>query len=146
MAEIYRETDQTSSRGTMTVSNTRYWIANPNWVSDAVCRDEPTERFYPKTRIGAAGAIRICANCVVRTDCLAYALEHRIESGVWGGRTAAQRHHMLRRAQLGRGSSSTPNIRLRRRWFGLREHARARQARRNELRRVRNSLFEVGEP
>jgi WhiB family transcriptional regulator, redox-sensing transcriptional regulator len=88
------------------VSEKRYWIANPQWMQAALCRDEPPDRFYPKTPVGVASSVRMCAKCLVRTDCLAYALEHRIDSGIWGGRTPAQRSRMLRRARIGRGVTS----------------------------------------
>ncbi|WP_036554443.1 WhiB family transcriptional regulator [Nocardiopsis sp. CNT312] len=42
-------------------------------------------------------ARRICEGCPVRLDCLAEALDARIEFGVWGGLTERQRRALLRR-------------------------------------------------
>jgi WhiB family redox-sensing transcriptional regulator len=39
----------------------------------------------------------ICRGCVVRTECLADALDNRIEFGVWGGMTERERRALLRR-------------------------------------------------
>ncbi|MEU9662708.1 WhiB family transcriptional regulator [Streptomyces chartreusis] len=39
----------------------------------------------------------ICTGCPVRTECLAYALDHRIEHGIWGGMTERERRSLLRR-------------------------------------------------
>lgn len=39
---------------------------------------------------------RFCATCPVRTECLAHALDHRIEFGVWGGMTERERRILLR--------------------------------------------------
>ncbi|GLZ28000.1 hypothetical protein Lesp02_01900 [Lentzea sp. NBRC 105346] len=39
---------------------------------------------------------RTCLPCPVRTECLAHALDHRIEFGVWGGMTERERRQVLR--------------------------------------------------
>lgn len=38
----------------------------------------------------------ICAGCPVRVECLAEALDNRIEWGVWGGMTERERRRLLR--------------------------------------------------
>jgi WhiB family redox-sensing transcriptional regulator len=38
----------------------------------------------------------MCAGCPVRPDCLAEALDNRIEWGVWGGMTERERRLLLR--------------------------------------------------
>jgi WhiB family redox-sensing transcriptional regulator len=42
-------------------------------------------------------AKRICATCPVKEPCLEYALEYRIDHGVWGGTTERQRRRILRK-------------------------------------------------
>lgn len=39
----------------------------------------------------------VCATCPVRTECLADALDNRVEYGVWGGMTERERRALLRR-------------------------------------------------
>lgn len=39
----------------------------------------------------------LCRNCPVRTECLADALDGRINYGVWGGMTERERRALLRR-------------------------------------------------
>ncbi|MFB7600769.1 WhiB family transcriptional regulator [Streptomyces sp. NPDC056160] len=48
---------------------------------------------------GAAqnGAKSVCYHCPVRVECLAYALDQRMEYGVWGGMTERERRALLRR-------------------------------------------------
>ncbi len=41
-------------------------------------------------------ARKICRHCPVRMDCLAEALDNRIEWGVWGGMTERERRTLLR--------------------------------------------------
>jgi WhiB family redox-sensing transcriptional regulator len=38
----------------------------------------------------------VCMGCPVRFDCLAEALDNRIEWGVWGGLTERERRQLLR--------------------------------------------------
>jgi WhiB family redox-sensing transcriptional regulator len=39
----------------------------------------------------------VCRGCPVRTECLADALDNRVEFGVWGGLTERERRSLLRR-------------------------------------------------
>ena len=39
---------------------------------------------------------QFCSNCPVQIDCLAEALDNRIEWGVWGGMTERERRQLLR--------------------------------------------------
>lgn len=54
--------------------------------------------FFPEDghRQQAARARRVCAACPVAEDCLAYALDHFIRDGIWGGTTLRQREPMWR--------------------------------------------------
>ncbi|MEU4173441.1 WhiB family transcriptional regulator [Streptomyces sp. NPDC026665] len=66
------------------------------WSAQAIClTSDPEELFVD----GAAQnkAKTICIGCPVHTECLAYALDNRIEHGVWGGMTDRERRALLRR-------------------------------------------------
>lgn len=39
----------------------------------------------------------VCRGCPVRTECLADALDNKVEFGVWGGLTERERRALLRR-------------------------------------------------
>lgn len=72
-----------------------------NWREDAACRHTDPELFFP---VGTAGpalaqiyeAKRICRPCPARTQCLAWALDHGVTDGVWGGTTADERRVIRR--------------------------------------------------
>lgn len=71
-----------------------------NWVEDwsslAACSTtDPDELFVQGT--AQARAKSVCAGCLVRTECLADALDNRVEFGVWGGMTERERRALLRR-------------------------------------------------
>ncbi|MCU1678464.1 MAG: transcription factor WhiB [Frankiales bacterium] len=70
------------------------WV--PDWTSYAACkRRNPDELFVQ----GAAQnrAKGVCTGCPVKSECLADALDNRVEFGVWGGMTERERRALLRR-------------------------------------------------
>ncbi|MFL6026565.1 MAG: WhiB family transcriptional regulator [Friedmanniella sp.] len=65
-----------------------------DWAAAAKCRGTGDVLF-------AQGAeqrrVRVlCDGCPVKRECLAEALDDRIEWGVWGGMTERERRHLLR--------------------------------------------------
>ncbi|HEY1157505.1 MAG TPA: WhiB family transcriptional regulator [Arthrobacter sp.] len=71
-------------------------MAGTDWSRRGICRAaDPDELF-----VGGAAQSRakgLCEGCGVRTECLAYALDQRIEHGFWGGMTERERRALLRR-------------------------------------------------
>lgn len=64
----------------------------------ALCRGLDGEAFFPMGRPGSPGFERhalaaraVCADCPVRADCLAFALEQGLDEGILGGLDPAQR-------------------------------------------------------
>ena len=81
-----------------------------DWRDDAACRDADPELFFPIGTTGPAPAQideakRICQACPVRQPCLAWALDHGITSGVWGGATEEERHVIRRELVRERNSA-----------------------------------------
>ncbi|MBK3627102.1 WhiB family transcriptional regulator [Streptomyces sp. MBT49] len=69
------------------------------WGEHAICRTaDPDELFVDGAAQNRAKAL--CTGCPVRTECLAHALDKRIEHGVWGGMTERERRSLLRRRPL----------------------------------------------
>ena len=66
------------------------------WSRNAACKNVDPDLLFVQ---GAAQnrVKAICANCNVRTECLADALDNQIEFGVWGGMTERERRSLLRR-------------------------------------------------
>lgn len=64
------------------------------WALRANCRDSRDDLFVEGAQQKEARAI--CRDCIVRSHCLAEALDNRIEWGVWGGMTERERRHLLR--------------------------------------------------
>ncbi|MEV0036445.1 WhiB family transcriptional regulator [Streptomyces sp. NPDC050804] len=68
-----------------------------DWGTRAACAGTDAEALFgdPEHQIRAKA---VCVTCPVRTDCLAHALDHRLEFGVWGGTTERERRSLLRRS------------------------------------------------
>jgi WhiB family redox-sensing transcriptional regulator len=70
------------------------WV--DDWTVAAACRGmDPDELFVQGAAQNRAKAV--CSGCPVRTECLADALDNRVEFGVWGGMTERERRALLRR-------------------------------------------------
>jgi WhiB family transcriptional regulator, redox-sensing transcriptional regulator len=91
---------------------------NEDWATKAACQGRLPDELFVK---GAAQnrAKQLCMGCPVRTECLAEALDNRIEWGVWGGLTERERRAVLRRQ---------PNVTS---WRHLLEAARAEHVQRH---------------
>lgn len=65
-------------------------------AAKAACRSSDPDALFVQ---GAAQnrAKQVCRGCEIRTECLADALDGRIEFGVWGGMTERERRALLRR-------------------------------------------------
>lgn len=69
------------------------------FTEHAKCRDaDPDALFVPGKAQNHAKLL--CRGCPVQIDCLAEALDNRIEFGVWGGMTERERRALLRRRDV----------------------------------------------
>jgi WhiB family redox-sensing transcriptional regulator len=71
-------------------------IPGRDWRQLAACRHADPELFFPVSASGpsldqVAQAKAICAGCLVRQQCLAFALHTRQDHGVWGGTSEQER-------------------------------------------------------
>ena len=66
-------------------------------MDDARCVETDPELFFPELdsvwRVKAAK--RICDKCLVKQECLNYALANRFRDGIWGGLSPTQRNGLL---------------------------------------------------
>ena len=73
----------------------------PEWMARGACRTTSVDMF-PDDGAGVFEAMAVCAECPVKGRCLDFALEHREQHGVWGGKSQRQR------ARMRSGRVSTP--------------------------------------
>ncbi len=73
-----------------------------NWRSRSACLSEDPELFFPIGNTGPAilqtqEAIEVCRRCEVRDQCLEWAMENKIEHGVFGGLSEDERRALKRK-------------------------------------------------
>jgi WhiB family redox-sensing transcriptional regulator len=75
-------------------------ISRPAWMSDALCRERPDVSFFPKRGEDASAAKAVCAACLVRAECLDFAMRRDDlgSHGVWGGTSPRERARLRRQA------------------------------------------------
>ena len=68
------------------------------WQARANCMGVDPDLFFPERGASTREAKEVCRGCVVREDCLEYALESGEKFGIWGGMSERERRR-LRRAR-----------------------------------------------
>lgn len=68
-----------------------------SWVKTGRCyRHRDPDLWFSEDQRRQGRAKSLCQSCPVREPCLAYALAHDFEWGVWGGLTAHERGELRR--------------------------------------------------
>ncbi len=71
----------------------------PAWQADGACLEHPELTWFPGRGEDSEPAKVVCRGCLVRAECLAYALADRDLLGVWGATSDAQRKAMRKAAR-----------------------------------------------
>jgi len=69
-------------------------LSSDDWTLSAACRGMG-DALFPEVK-DQVQAKKVCYGCPVCVDCLAEALDNRLEWGVWGGMTERERRQLLR--------------------------------------------------
>jgi WhiB family redox-sensing transcriptional regulator len=70
----------------------------PEWMARGACRDVPTDLFFLERGGNPRPGKALCAACVVRLDCLDYAMADPELLGIWGGTSERERDRLRRAA------------------------------------------------
>lgn len=84
--------------------------ADTKWMADGLCANKPPALFFPSDGVGVEKAKSICAECPVMHACLEYALENRIDHGVWGGTSERQRRRIARARRAGASGRRSTDV------------------------------------
>jgi WhiB family redox-sensing transcriptional regulator len=72
------------------------------WQEGANCLGVDPDLFFPERGASTKEAKGVCAGCVVRAECLEYALQHGEKFGIWGGMSERERRRIRRERALAR--------------------------------------------
>lgn len=82
------------------------------WQGRANCIGVDPDIFFPERGASTKEAKSICAACIVRTDCLEYALENSEKFGIWGGTSERERRRLRRQRAAERRAKETVKDRI----------------------------------
>ncbi len=72
------------------------------WWDFANCLGVEPDLFFPERGASTKEAKEVCRGCVVRENCLEYALDHGEKFGIWGGMSERERRRLRRQRALDR--------------------------------------------
>ncbi len=78
-----------------------------SWQMFANCLGVDPDLFFPERGASTKEAKAVCQGCVVREDCLEYALQNGEKFGIWGGLSERERRRIRRQRALARAAQQT---------------------------------------
>jgi len=80
----------------------RFDVGDRSWQVQANCLGVDPDLFFPERGASTREAKAVCRACVVRQDCLEYALVNGEKFGIWGGLSERERRRLRRQRSLTR--------------------------------------------
>jgi WhiB family redox-sensing transcriptional regulator len=71
------------------------------WMDQALCAQTDPESFYPEKGGSTREAKKTCEQCLVRAECLDWALANDERFGIWGGLSERERRAISKTLQQG---------------------------------------------
>ena len=78
-----------------------------SWQDYANCLGVDPDLFFPERGASTREAKEVCRGCVVREDCLEYALANGEKFGIWGGMSERERRRIRRQRALARAAAAS---------------------------------------
>lgn len=66
------------------------------WLAKANCMGVEPDLFFPQRGMSTREAKEVCRGCVVREECLDYAISKGEKFGIWGGMSERERRRVRR--------------------------------------------------
>ena len=86
----------------MELSLHKFLQEDRSWQLRANCLGVDPDLFFPERGASTREAKEVCRGCVVRDDCLEYALANGEKFGIWGGMSERERRRIRRARALSR--------------------------------------------
>ncbi len=84
--------------------------AEKSWQDLANCLGVDPDLFFPERGASTREAKDVCRGCVVREDCLEFALRNGEKFGIWGGMSERERRRIRRQRALARAAAQQASI------------------------------------
>jgi WhiB family redox-sensing transcriptional regulator len=79
-----------------------------SWQMLSNCLGVDPDLFFPERGASTKDAKAVCQGCIVREDCLEYALTNREKFGIWGGLSERERRRIRRERAQARTMTAQP--------------------------------------
>ncbi len=76
-------------------------VTKEGWYVKANCMGVNPDLFFPERGASTREAKTVCKGCVVKEDCLEYALKTGERFGIWGGMSERERRKLRRERLIG---------------------------------------------
>ncbi len=77
-----------------------------DWQEYSNCLGVDPDLFFPERGASTREAKDVCRACVVRADCLEFALQNGEKFGIWGGMSERERRRIRRQRALERAAAA----------------------------------------
>ena len=91
----------------MELSLHRFLQEDRSWQLKANCLGVDPDLFFPERGASTKEAKEVCRGCVVREQCLEYALANGEKFGIWGGMSERERRRIRRARALARRNTAS---------------------------------------
>jgi len=71
-----------------------------DWQKEGNCITMENDIFFPSKGRDVDYAKSICADCPVKSTCLEFAIDNKIDKGVWGGTSERERRKIIRQRKM----------------------------------------------
>lgn len=80
----------------------KHLMLDTSWQESSNCLGVDPDLFFPERGASTKEAKEVCRGCVVREDCLEFALANGEKFGIWGGMSERERRRIRRQRALAR--------------------------------------------
>lgn len=80
----------------------KHLMLDTSWQEYSNCLGVDPDLFFPERGASTKEAKEVCRGCVVRDDCLEFALANGEKFGIWGGMSERERRRIRRQRALER--------------------------------------------
>lgn len=82
----------------------------PDWFVLGECNGLSVRWFFPERGESITEVRKVCKRCVIKTDCLEFAMDNDIQHGIWGGTSERERRSIRRRRKMQNGQNQSQHF------------------------------------
>lgn len=99
--EVRKQSEQSAGGGCERLRRKNITLET-SWQEYSNCLGVDADLFFPERGASTKEAKQVCQGCVVRLDCLEFALVNSEKFGIWGGMSERERRRIRRQRALDR--------------------------------------------